>query len=582
MIQPATATSVLGDFRQTKLALRNQPYDLRAKDGAYFVTESYLTGKPVEHRIDYTLGSRRIQHYLTTLPDGRIIVLPPSWDVQRKQWFHNFDVGDPDESGEVEVQLWNKQCFGCHVSQEVKNFNPAKAGYQTSWNDFGTNCERCHGAGAEHIQLYSKTARAADAKIVVQTRLDPSRNSAVCGQCHSFRDIYVPNFAAGNNYYDHFLPILEYNQPVDKDPAYWPDGRTRRFSNDAIGFWQSQCFVKGGATCLSCHVDAHDTGIEKSAQLRPDASAICTRCHVGIGRAVPAHTHHPENSAGSSCVECHMPRTVLSIKAKIRDHSMSVPVPANTLRHQIPNACNECHQEKDAKWAAAKMTAWWGERAGQREVKRTDAFAAARRGEKSALEALLAILADGGEVPLHRANAVGYLGRFPKEPAVFPAFVRALQDPADPVRAVAALRINAAAEKESAVAALGQALQDRVASVRLGAAVSLAALELKEFPTGFDAARQLYAARNSLNNDDPMLQFSAGKFFLLAGDPQDAAEALRTSIQLDPTLGASYFLAYAYAMQGKYADARSILESIPVNDPQRRNALELLAAIRGR
>ncbi len=581
MIQPATATSVLGDFLQTKVTLRNQPYGLRAKDGAYYVTESYLTGKPVEHRIDYTLGSRRIQHYLTTLPDGRIIVLPPSWDVMRKQWFHNFDVGDPDESGEVEVQLWNKQCFGCHVSQEEKNFNPAKAEYKTSWNDFGTNCERCHGAGAEHIALYSKTKSSADSKIVVQTRLDPAKNSMVCGQCHSFRDIYVPNFQAGDNYYDHFVPILEYNQPVDKDPAYWPDGRTRRFSSDAIGFWQSQCFVKGGATCLNCHVDGHDTGIEKSPQLRPDASAICTRCHVGIGKSISAHTHHGESSAGSSCVECHMPRTVVSIKAKIRDHAISVPVPANTLRHKMPNACNECHTTQDAKWAAAKVTEWWGDAGGKRAVLRADAFTLARQGDTGAVERLLAIFRDRDEVPLHRANALGWLSRFPKQ-NVFPAFVEALRDEADPVRAIAALGINAQADKNAAQSALANALRDPVASVRLSAAVSLAALQLKDFPAGFEEARKLYAQRNSLNNDDPALQFSAGKFFLLAGDGQDAAEALRTSIQLDPTLGASYFLAYAYAMQGKYADARSILEGIPAKDPQYKNARELLTAIAGR
>ena len=46
----------------------------------------------------------------------------------------------------------------------------------------------------------------------------------VCAQCHSFRDIYVNGFAAGSDYYDFFLPVLEFNQPVNRDPAYWPDG----------------------------------------------------------------------------------------------------------------------------------------------------------------------------------------------------------------------------------------------------------------------------------------------------------------------------------------------------------------------
>ena len=62
----------------------------------------------------------------------------------------------------------------------------------------------------------------------------------VCAQCHSLRDMTVPGFTAGADYFDHFTPVLEYGQKSDtSDPAYWADGRPRRFSNDAIGFWQS-------------------------------------------------------------------------------------------------------------------------------------------------------------------------------------------------------------------------------------------------------------------------------------------------------------------------------------------------------
>ncbi|HXA50788.1 MAG TPA: multiheme c-type cytochrome, partial [Candidatus Acidoferrum sp.] len=244
MLQAASKTSVKGDFTRGTVVLRNSPYKLSQHNGAWYITESYLTGKPQEHRVDYTLGNRRIQHYLTTLPSGRIIVLPPSWDVLRKQWFHNFDIGDPDETSDVMVQVWNKNCFSCHVSQQEKNFDPAVNQYKTAWLDFGTNCERCHGPGSDHIAHYSAAQKPAGPArdIVMQTRLDPARNTEVCAQCHSFRDIYVPGYAAGDNYYDHFLPILEASQPVDKDPAYWPDGRTRRFSNDAFGLWQSECY----------------------------------------------------------------------------------------------------------------------------------------------------------------------------------------------------------------------------------------------------------------------------------------------------------------------------------------------------
>ena len=51
------------------------------------------------------------------------------------------------------------------------------------------------------------------------------------------------------------------------------------------------------------------------AQLRPDlpGNRLCTQCHAKIGAELTSHTHHAEASAGSQCVECHMPRMVYGI-----------------------------------------------------------------------------------------------------------------------------------------------------------------------------------------------------------------------------------------------------------------------------
>jgi hypothetical protein len=589
MIQPANAQSVIGDFSRGLVRLRGSDYVLHVRDGSYSITESYLTGKPVERRVDYTLGSRRIQHYLTTLPNGRVIVLPPSWDVVRKQWFHNVDIGDPDESDQVEAQLWNKQCFSCHVSQEQKNFDPETIQYKTAWTDFGTNCERCHGPGSDHVARYSAPHpdQAPPDGIVVQTRLDATRNTMVCAQCHSFRDIFVPGYAAGGNYYDHFMPILEYDQPEDRDPAYWPDGRTRRFSNDALGLWQSRCFLDGGATCVTCHVDAHDTAVDKSPQLRPEANALCARCHAAISKSVAAHSHHAERSTGSSCIDCHMPRTVLSIKAEIRDHSITVPAPENTIRHGIPNACNGCHKDRDAAWAARQLHEWYGDASRRHAIRRADAFTQARRGDADSVAALIAILGDRSENPLSRANAAGYLSRFSRDARVFPVFLRALADDHPLVRAVAALRMNVfAASRDAAVTALTRALRDPSAVVRLASAVNLVGLGVKTLPEAdgerLERAKELYRLRAQLNIDDAAQQLSVGHFYLMLNEGALAADSLQLSLKLDPALPAQYFLAYAYAEQMKYDESRAILEKISPSDPQYGKAQELLRAIAGR
>src|SRR5215213_10673584 len=57
MLQPATPASVKGDFSQTTVTLNGRQYRLRAANGEYFISESYVTGKEQEHRIEFTLGS---------------------------------------------------------------------------------------------------------------------------------------------------------------------------------------------------------------------------------------------------------------------------------------------------------------------------------------------------------------------------------------------------------------------------------------------------------------------------------------------------------------------------------------------
>ena len=413
----------------------------------------------------------------------------------------------------------------------------------------------------------------------------------VCAQCHSFRDIFVPGYAAGEDYYDYFLPILEFDQPVAKYPAYWPDGRTRRFSSDALGLWQSQCFLKGGATCTMCHADAHDTGIEMNAAVKPAATAICGRCHAAEVKTAAAHSHHAEGSAGTRCVECHMPRTVQSVKAEIRDHSMSIPAPENTAKHQIPNACNFCHKDRTAGWAVAKVKEWYGAGKGearrQQAVRRADTFVAARKGDATVVGALAEMAGDATENPLNRANAVGYLSRFGGSAAAYPAMERALGDASPLVRAVAALRMNAAGEaRAKAAMALTQRLGDTSAVVRLAAAVNLTGMGIKTLPgvdgERLEAARMLYRQRAELNVDDAAQQMSVGRFFLLLNDPARAAEALALSLRIDPMTPAQYFLGYAYVSQRKYAEAREVLGKIGQADAQYGKAQELLKAIAGR
>jgi predicted CXXCH cytochrome family protein len=502
--------------------------------------------------------------------------------VRRRQWFDNMEIVRPDEDDHLPVQQWNKNCFGCHVSGQQNHYDPATKTYATTWTDFGTTCERCHGPGSAHVERYKAAkdpASITDPAIVRPTRLDPPAASMVCAQCHSLRDTIAPGFTAGANYYDYFLPVLE-NGPLKKqDPSYWADGRPRRFSNDAIGLWQSQCFLKGGATCTTCHRDPHAPDVDRNKQLVPANNVLCTRCHREIGAALTAHTHHAAGSAGSSCVECHMPRTVISIKAKIRDHTMSVPAPENTVAFGIPNACNECHTDKKPSWAVQTLAQWWPHGRREKLVARAQAFTAARAGRQDALDPLLAIAADTTAAPLTRANAVGYLGAYRDRRAVDAVIAAAASDQ-PPVRlaAIASLeRLDLADARPALIAAL----DDSSRAVRIRAFVTLFDRAAGPFTPAEEAKVRRVAvefdARARLNQDDAEAQHDLGLVKLLLGDFNASADALQVSLDLQPDRPSSrYLLALARLGQRRVVDARALLEQVPPADPSYKAAQERL------
>ncbi len=599
MVQPAVPQAVRGDFGAGAVRLRSQEYGFRREGTSFFITESFLTGTPVERRVDYTLGNRRIQHYLTTLEDGRVVVLPPSWDVLREEWFHNLEIAAPDqreEAGTVPVQLWNKNCFGCHVSDQVKGFRPAEGAYETDWLDFGTTCERCHGPGSRHVDRYANPAAYADdpnSWIVVQTELDPKRNSMVCAQCHSFRDQLAFGFAAGEDYYDFFFPLLEYSQEDSSDPTWHVDGKTRRFSTNALGLWQSECFVAGGATCTGCHTSPHRPEIESSPQLRPENDAICAGCHEPIAADAAAHSFHPEGSSGTRCVECHMPRSVTSIRATMRDHSISVPSPENTIQHGVPNACNLCHTTETPAWAKERMDERWGDTPRRRRIeRRAMAYSGARTLSRDALDALLDMSADEGEGPLNRANSTGHLARYIGDPETqedaVGALLRAADDEHPLVRAVAALKLGEVRRADAA--GIQDALVERVAdetrAVRMNAAISLLNLGVRrldgEAGETFEAAKRRHAVRGAFFADDASQQLNLGRLHVLDGNTVAAARAFEQSFRLDPAQpGIHFFMAVTRLSQSRMEDALEHLESVPAEDPFAAEAADLLRRITG-
>jgi predicted CXXCH cytochrome family protein len=522
MIQRANRTSVV-----SKVEAAGGPASSKTwRDNSLYITEY-----GVEKRVDYTLGNRRMQHYLTTRPNGEIDVLRTTWDIKRQQWFDSKDIVRSAPANFV--QQWNTSCLYCHVTQQeqdIKGFDPKTFEYKTTWVESSATCERCHGPRAEHA-----AAEASGNSTYVPAESEtPFTRLVICGQCHWPKTVVATGFSTRKQYFDFYSPAFMHLDTDSVDPSWWVDGRPRRFSMEAAGFFLSGCFQSGKATCMSCH-DPHWNRTDGNDALMKNADQYCLQCHAGL--KAEAHTHHQAQSSGSSCVGCHMPQSVQGVKATMRDHSMSFPEPENTARYAVPNACNECHLDKTPDWAAGKVEQWYPSRSVRPRL-RAAAFSLARKNDTRAVNSLVRLAGDLTENPEIRAAATGYLGHFSGE--ISEKMLITLTKDKQPMVRIEAARALAGVPTQASAAALAGMLDDPYRSVRIYAAGSLTSPLFP--PLSFTAATQksfdnaVSEFRHSLEieGDHPGVQVRLGGLELSLGRYTDARDAYHRALRLNP------------------------------------------------
>src|SRR4029453_16731520 len=162
-------------------------------------------------------------------------------------------------------------------------------------------------------------------------------------------------------------------------------------------FKQSKMFA-AGVTCSDCH-DPH------SAKLRLSGESVCLQCHGADKYATATHSHHKGVNPPLGCASCHMPvRTYMVIDTR-HDHSFRVPRPDLSVKLGTPNACNDCHTDKSAEWAASSIEQWFGpKREGFQNY--AEAFHAAWTDQSDAAKLLAAVAADHGVPAFVRASVL--------------------------------------------------------------------------------------------------------------------------------------------------------------------------------
>jgi tetratricopeptide (TPR) repeat protein len=268
-----------------------------------------------------------------------------------------------------------------------------------------------------------------------------------------------------------------------------------------------------------------------------------------------------------------MPTTVYMQRDPRHDHGFSRPDPEATLAFGVPNACNRCHTDRDAAWAAARVRAWWPDdrvRVSRRETART--IAAARAGDESAVPGLLKLVGTAPDA-IHRASAARLLARFPTASGATTAPIVALGDEDGLVRASAAWALAQRSHlSPDARAALLERTADPVRIVRQHAAFALRDTAPADLPpavaTTLARATEEWRAGQLRLGDTPEAHYNLAILHTARGELAQAVREYRHALRLWPaSFRARHNLGMLLAGLGHPDEAAAEFEIVLASDP---------------
>lgn len=217
--------------------------------------------------------------------------------------------------------------------------------------ELGIGCETCHGGAREHVAspLEVRPSLALHSpflKVTTATGDEPTHAEDVnrtCAKCHT---------------------VL-----FSRYPYTW-EGRGRRQApgGSSINSGEARDMLLGACNSrLSC-VHCHDPHAEdpKSALMALEGAKgneLCASCHRELAGelALRAHTHHATGSAGSRCINCHMPKKNMGLAYELtRYHRIGSPTDRERVEGDRPLECALCHTDRSVDQLVSTMEKLWG------------------------------------------------------------------------------------------------------------------------------------------------------------------------------------------------------------------------------
>lgn len=584
-MQPATKQTVLGDFDDAEMIQYGVVSRFYTRDGRFFVNTEGSDGVLRDYEVRYTFGVTPLQQYLVAFPDGRYQVLPTCWDTRPadeggQRWFHVY----PDEHIPPGDELhwtgpnqnWNYMCAECHSTDLKRNYDLAENRYDTTWSEISVGCEACHGPGSDHLQWAQEKPNSSDGDglgLPIDLTdpasrgwvLDPGAVTArrvlvreshteieTCAPCHARRTTFEEG-GIGKPFLDTHLPAL-----LD-ERFYHADGQILDEVYVYGSFVQSKMFG-AGVTCSDCH-EPH------GLQVRAPGNSLCARCHIPDTFDTPEHHFHLPDSPGAQCVACHMPEKTYMVVDPRRDHSLRVPRPDISERIGVPNACNGCHADETAQWAAMAIDQHSG-REWRSRSHFGEALHAARSGHADAMSILASLIEDPDQPGIAIATALSML-----PPATDARGSKAIatglesEDPLVRIAALGALEQVPAPERIRLGARL---LDDPIRTVRMAASRTLADAQLQSgsLQSALDRAVDEYIDAQMTNAERPESHMNIGNLRARRGDWLGAEASYGTALRLAPAFApAAVNLADLYRRLGRDSDGEPVLRTAIERDP---------------
>lgn len=518
-----------------------------------FQMRDVATGKV--YTVGGVIGREPLVQYLLRWKDGGLQTPSAAWDVERKEWFDVFrDDALQQERGGASRKPgewghwtgrgmnWESQCAWCHMSGFRKNYDVATDTFKATWQEPGITCIQCHKVSA--------TPDAEDGCLVARgdRKLTPEQHDDNCASCHARREELTGKFTVGDKFDEHFR--LE----LPKVPGvFYPNGLQWEEDYSETSF-RLHRMGRTGVTCYDCH-DPHSGKVNKPTE----NDELCLQCH-GTNKVVNGvlapQVGHNKLCGGKAmpCIECHMPHMTYMGRDPRRDHGLHWPDPRMSIELGVPNACLNCHQDKDHQWCMEYLEKRYKiERMGKYR-QRFRAAGHALQGKGSVRELLEAYKAE--EIAAWRATLLGLMAQFPLTPEVQAVALGATQDPDALVRAAAVELLGGDAARK--------ALADKTRSVRHAAGWQL----FPNLPAGHPVLQEMLETATH-QADQPT---GAMQMAMLAGARGDTATAdaqYRRAVERDPASAVARMdYAVFLAQQNRPVDALKQMLACAREHPQ--------------